>query len=63
MIIEYVLLLVFYAGGLSHSDSSSMVAVAFASKEECVAAGKEAETMQTMVKTVKYVCVKRSRAK
>lgn len=55
---EWVLILTFYAGAMSSKDSSSMVAVpGFASESQCRAAGESAKKLETMMKSTAFVCV------
>lgn len=55
----YILILTFYAGLLAHTDAVSIASVEFSSKERCVAAGTEAMKLQTVMKSVKFVCVEK----
>jgi hypothetical protein len=58
---EFILILVFYAGMLAKGDSMAMISIPFNSQAECQAAGEGAKKLETTYKTVNYVCVPRSR--
>lgn len=60
---EYVLVVVFYAGTMSASDSSSMITIPgfheLQGDKGCYTAGKQLkEEFETFKKSVKYSCVR-----
>ncbi|SNR98845.1 hypothetical protein SAMN05192560_2099 [Methylobacillus rhizosphaerae] len=59
--IEFVLIIAFYAGPVAKSDAVSIASVpGFSTHAECLAAGKETSSFATLMKKVNYVCVKRT---
>ncbi len=55
----WILILTFYASTLSHGDSVSILSQEFSSKEKCEAAGKASNKFDTLMKSVKYICVEK----
>jgi len=54
----YILIIAFYAGTLSNSDSVSLATAEFTSQKTCEAAGEAYKSkFGTMKKTSVYVCV------
>ena len=62
--IDYVLILTFYASTLASGDAVSMTTVPnFLNEKECVTAGQKASSQfGTLKKSVSFVCVKRTGA-
>lgn len=59
---EWILILTFYAGAMAHTDSVSMTSVGgFKDQAECQAAGASAKSLETMMKSVSFACIKRSK--
>lgn len=58
---EWILIIAMYAGTLAATDSTALTTVPFTFKTvaECTAAGNKAKSMETLIKTVKFVCVER----
>ena len=56
---EYVLILAFYAGTLSGGDSVSLATITFQSSVECEAAGVASKKLETLKKSFTFVCVPR----
>jgi len=62
--IEWILVLTFYAGAMANSDSVAIAAVpvTFNAGAECEKAGRDAVgKLGTMKKAVNYVCLARSK--
>jgi hypothetical protein len=56
----WVLVLLFYAGPLSDTDSVSIATHEFGSQQACIAAGKATSALtRTTTKVVKFTCVKK----
>jgi hypothetical protein len=59
--IEYILIIAFYAGTFADTDSVSIESVnGFSTKAECQTAGTKTKEFATIHKEVKYVCVERT---
>ena len=56
----WVLVLLFYAGPLSDTDSVSIATHEFGSQQACIAAGKATSALtRTTTKVVKFTCAKK----
>ena len=54
----WILILFAHTSVLSHNDSNSLTTAVFATQQQCVAAGKEAEKLAgSTTKVIKYTCV------
>ena len=56
----WVLVLLFYAGPLSDTDSVSIATHEFGSQQACIAAGKPTSALtRTTTKLIKFTCAKK----
>lgn len=59
---EWVLILTFYASTFSTKDSIGMTSIGgFSSEQQCKSAGEQAKKLETMMKSTSYVCVMRGK--
>jgi hypothetical protein len=58
---QWILIIAFYAGAVSNSDSVSLASVpGFINQQECMAAGNQVKSFGTIHKAVSFVCAKQS---